>query len=167
MRRLALAASLVLIAAGAAAQPGPGSSTWQLNPDKAEITAGKAKFALVAGALQWTAAKPEQSTIALSLDTTSLAADDVKAALDAAHFPELRIITTGAGRKSGDKISLPTAVTIKDITKPVMLQAGFKTVSRSEIDMHAEGVLRSGDFKLKGGDIALVIDAPFKPASGE
>jgi polyisoprenoid-binding protein YceI len=161
MRRFALAVSLVLIAAGAAAQPKPGTTTWQLNTEQASITAAKTKFRLVAGALQWNDASPEQSTVALSLDTTSLGDDGLKTQFDAAHFPEMRLISTAPGKKSGDKESLPSAVTIKDITKPVTLQLSFKTVSRSEIDLHAEGTIRGGDFKMKGGDMALVIDAPF------
>ncbi len=162
MRRFALAATLVLIAAGAAAQPRLGTSTWQLNTEQASITVAKAKFHLVAGALQWDDAKPEQSTIALSLDTTSLGDDGLKTQFDAAHFPEMRLISTAPGKKSGDKESLPTDVTIKDITKQVMLQVSFKTVSRTEIVMHAEGTIRGGDFKMKGGDMPLVIDTPFE-----
>ena len=162
MRRFALAAWLVLIVAGAAAQPKLGTSTWQLNTEQASITAAKAKFRLVAGALQWDDAKPEQSTIALSLDTTSLSDDGLKTQFDATHFPELRLISTAPGKKSGDKETLPTALTIKDITKPVVLQLTFKTVSRTEIVMHAEGTIRGGDFKMKGGDMPLVIDAPFE-----
>jgi polyisoprenoid-binding protein YceI len=162
MRRFALAACLVLIAAGAAAQPKPGTSTWQLNTEQASITAAKAKFRLVAGALQWNDAAPEQSTIALSLDTTSLGDDALKSQFDAAHFPEMRLISTAPGKKSGDKESLPTAVTIKDITRPVVLQLSFRNVSRTEIVVHAEGTLRGGDFKMKGGDIPLVIDTPFE-----
>jgi polyisoprenoid-binding protein YceI len=165
MRRLVLIASLALIVTGAAAQPG--TSTWQLETDQANVTAAKSKFALVAGAMQWNSAKPEQSTLALSLDTTSLGDDAVKSELDAAHFPEIRIITTDPGRASGGKISLPTAVTIRDVIKPVSLQVSYKANSTRQITLHAEGTIRASDFKLKGSDIPLVIDAPFKPVSGE
>jgi polyisoprenoid-binding protein YceI len=163
MRRLVLAASIALIAAAAAQ---PANQVWQLNSDAANITANKSKFGLTAGALEWNNAKPEATTFALSLDTTSLGDDGLKTQLDAGHNPEMRIITTTPGRKSGDKISLPAAVTIKDVTKPVTLEVSYKNSGR-EIDMHAEATIRGSDFKLKGGDIALVMDAPFKPALGQ
>ena len=162
MRRLALATMFALIAAGAAAQPS--DQVWQLNSDAANITAAKSKFVLTAGALQWNTAKPEATTFALSLDTTSLGDTAVKTELGAS--PEMRVITTTPGRKSGDTISLPTAVTVGSITKTVTLQVNYKMNGR-QIDMHAEGTLKSSDFKLKGPDIALVMDAPFKPALGQ
>ena len=161
MRRLVLAASLLLAATAAQAE-----DVWQLNSDAANISAAKSKFRLTAGALEWNNAKPEATTFALSLDTTSLGDEALKAQLDAAHFPEMRVITTNPGRKSGDKISLPANVTIHEITKPVTLQVSYKMTGR-QIDMHAEATLKSSDFKLKGGDIALVMDAPFKPALGQ
>jgi polyisoprenoid-binding protein YceI len=58
-------------------------------------------------------------------------------------------------------------VTIGNVIKPVTLQVSYKTDGPRQLSMHAEGTLRGSDFKLKGGDIALVIDAPFKPNSGQ
>jgi polyisoprenoid-binding protein YceI len=165
MRRLVLAATLVLIAAGAHAQQGV--SVWELQSDGANVTANKSKFAMTAGALEWNPAKPEQSTFALSLDTTTLGDDAIKTQLDAAHFPELRIMTAAPGRASGGKISLPTTVTVGNIIKPVTLQVSYKSDGPRQLSIHAEGTLRASDFKLKGGDLALVIDAPFKPNSGQ
>jgi hypothetical protein len=60
-----------------------GASIWQLDSDGANVTANKSKFSFVAGALEWNPAKPELSTIALSLDTTSLSDAAVKTELDA------------------------------------------------------------------------------------
>jgi polyisoprenoid-binding protein YceI len=165
MRRLAFAASFVLFAAGVQAQPGV--SVWELQSGGATITANKSKFAMTAGALEWNAAKPEQSTFALSLDTTTLGDEALKTELDAAHFPELRIITAGPGRVSGGKTSLPTTVTIGTILKPVTFEVSYKSDGPRQLSLHAEAALRASDFKLKGGDIALVIDAPFKPNSGQ
>ncbi|HWC64113.1 MAG TPA: YceI family protein, partial [Rhizomicrobium sp.] len=90
----------------------------------------------------------------------------VKTELDAAHNPELRIMTSGPGRASGGTISLPTTVTVRDVIKPVTFRVSYKSEAR-QITLHAEGTLRASDFKLKGGDIPLVIDAPFKPTSGQ
>ena len=164
MRRFLLAASIALFAGGVAAQPA--TSTWELDYSKAQVSVAKAKLGLSAGAIQWNAAKPEQSTLALSLDTTTIADDAVKAELDAQHFPEMRIITSGPGRVRGGKITLPVMVTVDEISKPGNLVVSYKSEPRL-ITMHAEGTLRASDFKLKGGNIALVIDAPFKPNSGE
>ena len=164
MRRILFTASFALIAGGALAQPA--TSTWELDYSKAQVTVAKAKLGLSAGAIQWNAVKPELSTLALSLDTTTIADDTVKAELDAQHFPEMRIITSGPGRASGGKITVPVVVTVKEITKPESLVVSYKTEPRL-ITMHAEGALRAADFKLKGGDLALVLDAPFKPNSGE
>jgi polyisoprenoid-binding protein YceI len=167
MRRLVLITVLILpLAALTAAQAQTGTSIWQLQYDAANVTAAKSKFGLTAGALEWNAAKPEQSTLALSLDTTTLGDDAVKTELDAAHNPELRIMTNGPGRASGGTISLPTSVTVRDVIKPVTFQVTYKAEGRL-ITLHAEGTLRASDFKLKGGDIPLVIDAPFKPATAQ
>jgi polyisoprenoid-binding protein YceI len=168
MRRLVAAASMAVSVAAilATAQAQTGTSVWQLQFDAANITAAKSKFGLTAGALEWNPAKPEQSTLALSLDTTTLGDDAVKTELDAAHNPELRIMTSGPGRASGGTINLPTNVTVRDVIKPVTFQVSYKAEGRL-ITMHAEGTLRASDFKLKGGDIPLVIDAPFKPATAQ
>ena len=167
MRRLILAASLALIA-GASAQPRPGIATMQMDSDRSTVTAtmgtANAQFGIVAGALQYNPAKPEESTIALSLDTTSVVEKPARDAFDAEHFPELRISSAAVAKKGGDgREALPTSVTVRDITKPVIFQVSFKSVANGVIAMHAEGVLRSADFKLigKGGDVELVIDAPF------
>jgi polyisoprenoid-binding protein YceI len=167
MRRLVIAASLVLIATGAVAQPKAGTSTMQLDTDHAVVTVtlggAKGRFALVAGAMQYDPVKPEESTIALSLDTTSLDADAARTAFDSRNFPEMRIITMAPGKPASGGTALPTNVTVREITRPVVLHVSFKSPSSQVIALHAEGTLKSGDYKLggKGGDIALVIDAPF------
>jgi polyisoprenoid-binding protein YceI len=160
MRRLVLAAWLVLFAGAAAAQTG--TSTWQFNIAGSTVTASKSPFKEVAGVMEWNPAKPEASTLAFSLDTTTLSAEDLKMDLDAAHYPELRIVTTGPGRKNGDMISLPAAITIGQITKPVMLQVSYKANPPRQIGFHGEATIRHNDFKLKGSDIVLVIDGPFE-----
>ena len=67
------------------------------------------------------------------------------------------------GKPASGGTALPTNVTVREITRPVVLHVSFKSPSSQVIALHAEGTLKSGDYKLggKGGDIALVIDAPF------
>lgn len=174
MRPFILAASLTLIAAAAAAQTAaPETQTLQMDFDRATVTAtmnsANARFGIVAGALQYSPAKPEESTIALSFDAGSIREKPAREAFDAEHFPEVRIASTAMARKTGAGEALPTMVTIRNISKPVIFQVTFKTVATDIIAMHAEGTVRSSDFKMsgKGGNIELVIDAPFNRVGPE
>ncbi len=160
MRRLVLAACFALIAGSAFAQSG--TSTWQMNMAQSTITASKSPIKEVAGVMEWNPLKPEQSTLAFSIDTTSIAADDLKTVLDAAHDPELRIVTTGPGKISGGNIALPAELTIGQITKAVTLTVSYKPNLPRQIAFHGEVTIRHNDFKLKGSDIPLVIDGPFE-----
>jgi polyisoprenoid-binding protein YceI len=158
MRRLIL--PLLLIATAAYAQPKQGTSTLQLDSGHATVTvtAGGAqgRFETVAGALQFDPAKPDASTLALSFDAGSITDAAVRKALDAERFPELRIASTAAA-KSG---TMPMTVTVRDVTRSVIFQVSFKSVSRNVVTVHAQAALKSGDFHL-GGDIPIVIDAAF------
>jgi polyisoprenoid-binding protein YceI len=162
MRRLVLLA--LLIATAASAQPKPGTSTMELDSAHAMVTVttgtaggAKGRFETVAGALQYDPAKPDASTVLLSLDAGSIQNAALRTALDAERFPEMRIAST-AVIKAG---ALPAAVTVRDITRPVIFQVSFKTVSKDVIALHAQAALKSADFHLPGGDITFVIDAPF------
>jgi polyisoprenoid-binding protein YceI len=159
MRRLALL--VLLIATAASAQPKPGTSTMELDSAHAMVTVtaagAKGRFETVAGALQYDPAKPDASTVLLSLDAGSIQNAALRAALDAERFPEMRIAST-AVIKAG---AMPVAVTVRDITRPVIFQISFKTTSKDVIALHAQALLKSADFHLPGGDIAFVIDAPF------
>ena len=161
MRRLLLL--VLLMASGAAAQPKPGISTMQLDSDHAAVTAMiggvQGRFETVAGALQYDSARPDSSTLLLSLDAGSIQNAAVRGGLDAAHYPELRIASTAA-IKAG---RMPVAVTIRDVTRPVVFQVSFKPLSRDSIALHAETRIRAGDFHIGGKNdtIAIAIDAPF------
>lgn len=166
MRRIALAAALVLLAGGVSAQPG--TSTWELNSDKSNITAtmggASARIGVAAGALEYNTAKPEQSTVAFSLDTSSIKEKPARDAFDTDHFPEMRISSSAAAKKgSNGSLALPMILTIREINKPVVFQVTLQKVGENVISLHAEATIRSGDFKMSGpgGNIQLVIDAPF------
>jgi polyisoprenoid-binding protein YceI len=158
MRRLLL--PLLLIATAASAQPKQGINTMELDAAHATVTvtAGgdQGHFGTVAGALQFDPAKPDASTLAMSLDTGSISGDAVRKALDVDHFPEMRIASTNAA-KSGTMTML---VAMRDVTRPVPFQVSFKPVSGTVLAMHAEGTLKSGAFHLSG-DVPIVIDATF------
>jgi polyisoprenoid-binding protein YceI len=164
MRRLLVAASLVLIAAGAAAQPA--STSWQLDPGASSVTLAKAKVGQTAAVMGYNSASPEKSTLAFSVDATTIGDDAVKAELDAAHFPELRLITVGDGRKSGNAITVPIQIAVKDVIKPASLQLTFKSASPQAVSLHAEVTIKASDFHLKGADLPVVIDASFVRLSG-
>jgi len=167
MRRYALLLPFALAVSGAAAQPRPGIQTLQMDPDHASVgvTLGgaKSRFTQAAGALQYDPASPEKSTIARSLDTSSIEASAARQPFDPDHFPELRIISTAAAKSGKDGVeSLPVNVTIRDITRPVTFLVSFKN-GGPVIAMHAEGTVHGADFHMMGktGDVVLVIDAPF------
>jgi hypothetical protein len=158
MRRLLL--PFLLIATAASAQPKQGTSTMELDAAHATVivTTGGAQghFGTVAGALQFDPAKPDASTLAMSLDAGSISGDAVRKALDVDHFPEMRIASISAA-KSGTMTML---VAIRDVTRPVPFQVSFKPVSGTVLTMHAQATLKSGDFHLSG-DVPIVIDATF------
>jgi polyisoprenoid-binding protein YceI len=135
----------------------------QLDSDHAKVIAAvggaEGRFAIVAGALQYDPAKPDNSTLLLSLDASSIQDVAARGVFDAARYPEMRIVSTAA-IKSG---VLTAAVTIRDITRSMIFRVSFKTVSPDVIALHAEATIKSADFHLvgKGGDIPFVIDAPF------
>jgi polyisoprenoid-binding protein YceI len=166
MRRPVLFLSLALAASGAAAQPLPGTQTLQMDSGRADIgftlDGARTRFAETAGAMEYDPAHPLKSTIALSLDTASIEAEASRKLFDPDRFPEMRIISTadGKGGKSGME-ALPVNVTIRDITRPILLQVRFKPAG-AIVTLHAEGMVKAADFRLgKSGDVPLVIDAPF------
>lgn len=164
MRRLLFAASLLLFAAGAQAQPA--TTEWQLDAGHSSITLGKASVGQTAAVMGYSSASPEKSTLAFSLDATTLGDDALKATLDAAHFPEMRLVTVGDGRKNGNSVSLPVQITVKDLVKPASLQLSFKNASPQAISLHAEVTIKASDFRLKGADLPVVIDASFVRLTG-
>lgn len=159
MRRLLL--PLLLIASAASAQPKAGTDTMEMDSSHAKVTVTsrgtQGRFETVAGALQYDPVRPDTSTLALSLDASSIGDATVRQALDTDHFPELRIAST-AGIKAG---MMPMIVTIRDVTRSVPFQISFKPLSSGVVALHAEGTLKSGAFHL-GGDMPVVIDAAFK-----
>lgn len=158
MRRLLL--PLLLIATAASAQPKQGTSTLEMDSGHTTVTvtAGGAqgRFQTVAGALQFDPAKPDASTLALSFDAGSISDAAVRKALDTEHFPELRIASTAIA-KSG---TMPMTVTLRDVTRSVIFQVSFKSTSRTVVTVHAQAILKSGEFHM-AGDIPIVMDAAF------
>ncbi len=167
MRRILLALPLVLLAGGALAQSAPEPVVLQLDFDHVEavatLGAAKGRFAAVAGVLQYDAAKPANSMVSLSLDTTSLDAVSAKAVFDSENHPELRIASTGPATGSGESLSLPVIVTVGEVTKPGTFHISYKPGTGGTVNVHVEGSVSGADFPLKGhaGSIPLSIDAPF------
>ncbi len=166
MRNLVLAATLSLIALPAAAQTVFPSMELDFTQAKATIGVGgqQGSFKLIAGAMQFDAAKPENSTIAISLDVGSLDNQELQTALDLEHYPELRIQSTAPAKGNAGGETLPTILTIHEIDRPAMLKVSFTNVSAQGVTVHAEANVKSGDYKLAGksGPISIVVDAPFK-----
>ena len=166
MRRLALAALLsltitVLVAASATAQPKPGTVTMQLDSVSASVSVriggAESRFGAVAGALEYDPANPDASTLLLSFDAGSIADAAMRKALDADAYPELRLASTAIARRG----ALPAALTMRDMTRPVIFQVRLQNLSRDVIRLHAEGTATGAAFGIKGGDVVFVIDAPF------
>ncbi len=176
MRRFVIALGLVLLATAAAAQtpagkpethPAKTTTTMQMDSDHANVTVRdggvQSRFAVAAGALEYDPARPDRSTLAMSLDAGSLTDAATAQLFDAQHFPEMRIASTASGKNNGDTETLATDVTIRDVTRPVVFHLRLQNVSAGVINLHAEATIRGADFHVpgKGGDIVLVIDAPF------
>ncbi len=167
MRRFVLLLPFAFAATAAIGQALSGTQTLRMDSDHVAITVtldgNRTRFAETAGALEYNPANPLKSTIALSLDTASIEAETPRNAFDPERFPEMRIIsTTDAKPGKAGMEALPVNITIRDITRPALLQVSFKISSAQIITLHAETVMKAADFRLgQRGNIPLVIDAPF------
>jgi polyisoprenoid-binding protein YceI len=122
----------------------PAAGTWALDPSHTEVafvarhlmvTKVRGRFLRFDGTIQ-VAEEPEQSSVDVRLDASSITtgADDRDAHLrspdflDVETYPEVRFVSTGIER-SGNGWRLAGDLTIRDVTKPVVLDMTFDGVA--------------------------------------
>jgi polyisoprenoid-binding protein YceI len=116
----------------------PATGTWTIDPSHSEvgfsvrhlgISKTRGRFGTFSGTIV-IAEQPEQSRVNVDIDATSIDTrdsrrdDHLRSAdfFDAATFPTLSFVTTGVVQE-GDRWQVTGDLTIKDITKPVILDA--------------------------------------------
>jgi polyisoprenoid-binding protein YceI len=153
-----------------------------------DLTEYYGRFDRLSGSLNYDAAEPEKSAVSVSIDMTSvdvpsreltetLGGDGVFDAKDfpAATFKSTSIVRTGpsTGKITGD-------LTIKNVTKPVTLDATFEggrlnAMSDSyALGFHATTTIKRTDFGITGmrwepfvgDDVTLTIEAMFVQQKG-
>lgn len=122
----------------------PAAGTWTLDPSHTEVafvarhlmvTKVRGRFLRFDGTIH-VADEPESSMVDVRLDAASITtgADDRDAHLhspdflDVETFPEVRFVSSGIER-SGDAWKLAGDLTIRDVTKPVVLDMRFDGVA--------------------------------------
>lgn len=141
------------------------------------------RFDKLAGAMNFDPAQPERSSVNVTIDTTSIDTPSARLAetlrgevFDIAQFPSATfkstsVVRTGptTGRMTGD-------LTIRNITRPVVLDVTFNGGGRSPVSsgyalgFRAVGTVRRSDYgmtnmiwsSMVSDDVRLVIEAMFQ-----
>lgn len=147
------------------------------------LTAYHGRFDRLSGTLNFDSPEPEKSTVSIDIDMTSVdvpsqaligtLTDDT--CFDAAKFPTATFKSTSIVRTGPTTGKITGDLTIKNVTKPVTLDADF-TGSRPDamsgnyaLGFHATAIIKRTDFALTGmrwepfvgDDVTLIIEALF------
>jgi polyisoprenoid-binding protein YceI len=143
-------------------------STFTLEVSKTGLMAGKKHFLFFeqyAGAVDYDAKRPENSSVTLTLEARSVTSKDAwvkkkedrKKIVDAAvndmmaagQYPQLKFASTRIASKSKGQFQIEGDLTVRGITKPITFVAAAKPsgIERLEIDGDAEINLK--DYGLK------------------
>ena len=145
------------------------------------------RFDNVSGTLDYDGNEPDRShvTVTIAMDSadtpSALLNRDLKGAgvFDAAKFPQARFVSTGIVRTGADHGRITGNLTIRNVTKPVTLDASFAGTARNALDdaptlgFHATATIKRSDFGLTGmvwsplvgDDVTLTIEAVFEQES--
>lgn len=202
MRNIALAAiALVLVGA----TPSPGQT---VSKDPAQAPSGSyasdenhtqvlfsvrhlgltdfhGRFDRISGTLAFDGKQPERSAVTITIDTASLDTANerlnnaLKTVFRAQQYPTMTFKSTSVTRTSADTGRINGMLTIKDVTKPVILDVTFNGGEKPplgggySLGFHAIGVIRRSDFGLDkvfwsrfvSDEVALMIEAEFDQKS--
>lgn len=199
---LAALVAVPLLAQGATAfaQPAPAaigvpSGTYAIDPTHASVTWKlnhlglshyTARFTKFDAKLNFDAAKPENSTLTVTIDPKSVRTDypfpekenfDAKIAgeqiLNAAQYPEIKFVSTRVERLGADSGKVHGNMTLHGVTKPVVFDV--KLVGAKEHPMRKVGALgfsatttfKRSDFGIKflvpmvGDEVTVQVEAEF------
>lgn len=139
------------------------------------------RFDKASGTLNWDGGAPEQSTLAVTIDMASLDTpnsrlnDMVKSMFRTQQFPTAVFKSISLKRTGPDTGEITGMLTIKDVSRPVTLDATFEGSEKSfpvgdtALGFRATTVIRRSDFGLNttfwsgfvGDDVRLIIEAMF------
>lgn len=139
------------------------------------------QFRALSGRLSFSGATPEDSEVAIEIDTGSIdtrsteldGALKAKSMFNSETFPAARFVSTQV-RQTGDKTGkVDGLLTIRDITKPIILNVTFggsgthPLSGKKTVGFNATGSFLRSEFGLRdwlplvGDEVALVIEAEF------
>lgn len=206
MRRLARASVAVAFALAVAlpvALPASGQSiskdaasapagTYGINHDHTQVlfsilhlglTEYHGRFDKVSGTLTFDGKQPERSSLSVEIDTTSLDTpsarlnDGLKTIFQTRQFPKALFKSISIGRTGPDTGRIIGMLTLRDVTKPVILHVTFNGGEKMPMNgdytlgFHATGTIRRSDFGLDQmfwsrfvrDEVSLSIEAQFDP----
>jgi polyisoprenoid-binding protein YceI len=139
------------------------------------------RFDRISGTLAFDNRQPERSTVSIAIDTTSLNTtsdklnDILKTIFRAPQYPTAVFKSTAITRSGPDTGRISGMLTIRDTTKPVVLDVIFNGSKKtpmssvSSLGFHASATIRRSDFDLThmiwsgfvSDDVRLTIEAQF------
>jgi len=139
------------------------------------------RFDRISGSLTFDSRQPERSAVAITIDTTTLDTtsdklnDTLKTVFRTQQFPTAVFKSTSNTRTGPDTGRITGLLTIRDVTKPVVLDATFNGGGKTPLStgyslgFHATGTIRRSDFDLShmiwsgfvSDDVRLTIEAQF------
>ena len=141
------------------------------------------RFDRLSGTLGFDSSKPERSTVSIVIDMTSIDVPSQRlvgelagaAVFDAAQFPTATFKSTSIVRTGPTTGKITGDLTIKNVTKPVTLDAVFgggrqnPMGSSYALGFHATGTIKRSDFgitgmpwnSMVGDDVKLTIEVMF------
>jgi polyisoprenoid-binding protein YceI len=169
------------------------SGTYEIEPRHTQVVFAIAHFGLtdfygrfdkVSGELNFDPADPTKSTTSIDIDTSSLDTPNAQlnselqgtATFDTAHFPSATFKSTSVTRTGPNAGKIAGDLTIKGITKPVILDVVYNGGLQSPlggnaylVGFHATTSIKRSDFNmtgtmwssLVGDDVKLTIEALF------
>jgi polyisoprenoid-binding protein YceI len=144
------------------------------------------RFDKISGTLTFDGKQPERSAVAIIIDTTTLdtASDtlnnSLKTIFRTQQFPMAAFKSTSVTRTGPDSGRISGFLTIRDVTKPVVLEATFNGGEKTpmsttySLGFHATGTIRRSDFDLNhmiwsgfvSDEVHLTIEAQFDEQKG-
>lgn len=149
------------------------------------LTEFHGRFDKIAGTLDFDNQQPERSATSIAIDTTTLNTpndtlnNDLKTIFRVQQYPTAVFKSTSITRTGPNTGRMNGLLTIKDVTKPIILDVTFNGGEKSpmggaySLGFHATGTIRRSDFGLDrmiwsrfvGDDVQLTIEAQFDKKS--
>jgi polyisoprenoid-binding protein YceI len=143
------------------------------------------RFDKISGTMNYDSAKPEQSSVDISIDTTSIdvpsarLTDALKGVFGVEQFPTAEFKSTSITRTGPNTGRIAGMLTLRNVTKPVTLDVTFNggeqvpLIGGNALGFHATGTIKRSDFGLNSmvwsqfvsDDVHLTIEAMFDQKS--